>query len=782
MLGAKPALYFRLDDASGPMAADSSGNGTHGFYSDQRRDPRRHRRPAREHRRPRRHSDQRPVPGRGRGLDADPRPGTPTARWRPGSSPPTASVAMSLGTGSTGTDQGFSLEECPNQVIVDAVQRRPVLPDPASAERRHLALHRRHLQRHRRRGPGDRLPRRRVAGDQELRRRFAGHPGAEHTVARRRCRRLLHRVQRLARRGGGVPVGADGATIAGQFTASGQGAPAAPTGVSATIGANSATVKWTAATAPTPVTAYVVSAFNGTHQESAIATSSTARSAILNGLRGGTPYTFHVVAYNGYGPGPAGVSAAATPTGAATTYSSAVIGDNPVAYYKLAELSGAPYAAESSGNGTLATYNASVTSFGNAPAVPNDGAKTVSSNSNDAIAFDGTLPGSNLPVANNPRTIVMWTKLGDGNCRYAMGYGNNSTNQGFGVVVCPNSVQVAGINDSAIFGTTHTLSDGNWHQIGGHIRRHQHHRLRRRRQPGHPAVQRDHQHPGRHHPVPGAGPGDAAGRWLGGLADVAIYPTALSASQIGGLFSASGYGVPDHADGVSPPAAGANQATVQWTDSSAPNTVRDRLRGHRAGRRHHSGQLGRHQRGPASATITGLEGRNRATRSRCRPSTRTGPAARPPRSSVTPTGSATTFASDVLADSPAAYYRLGEQTGLARRRQLRQRRPGQLQHQRGQPGPVAGVPDRPEHVDHHQRQQLRGLRARRHQQRPARPAASARSVAAVGQAGRRRLRPLSGRLGREHLRRRASASASARARSGWMSGTSRSTSRPAAST
>ena len=660
ILGAKPALYFRLDDASGPMAADSSGNGTHGFYETS--------------------GVTHGVTGALHESTADlgaTQTNVPFLAEAGGSTltpsgdsnrtleawikPADTSCRYFAGTGSTGTDQGFSLEECPNQVIVDASNdaRSFQTPRPLNDGSWHFIA-----ATYNDTGGVDQVTAY-LDGVSLGTKSFAGGS-------------LITPVQSTLWLGAGAgdcctafngsldevavfPSALTATAIAGQFTASGQGAPAAPTGVSATIGTNSATVKWTAATAPTPVTAYVVSAFNGTHQESAIATSSTARSAILNGLRGGTPYTFHVVAYNGYGPGPAGVSAAATPTGAATTYSSAVIGDNPVAYYKLAELSGAPYAAESSGNGTLATYNASVTSFGNAPAVPNDGAKTVSSNSNDAIAFDGTLPGSNLPVANNPRTIVMWTKLGDGNCRYAMGYGNNSTNQGFGVVVCPNSVQVAGINDSAIFGTTHTLSDGNWHQIavtfdGTNI-----------------VAYADGVNLGTQQfsatintPVGttlylGAGPGDAGGRWLGGLADVAIYPTALSASQIGGLFSASGYGVPTTPTGVSA-AGGANQATVQWTDSSAPNTsVTGYVVTALVGGTTPANSVATNG-GSASATITGLKGGTAYT-FQVQAVDPYGTSAAATSSSVTPTGSANTFASDILADGPAAYYRLGEQTG-----------------------------------------------------------------------------------------------------------------------
>ena len=83
------------------------------------------------------------------------------------------------------------------------------------------------------------------------------------------------------------------------------GAPAAPTGVTATAGDGSATVSWTAPadTGGSPITGYTVTAHHaGTDGPTRAATATT---ATLDGLSNGTAYTFTVTASNAAGTGPA---------------------------------------------------------------------------------------------------------------------------------------------------------------------------------------------------------------------------------------------------------------------------------------------------------------------------------------------------------------------------------------------------------------------------------------------------------------------------------------------
>ncbi|HEY0277463.1 MAG TPA: DUF4082 domain-containing protein [Solirubrobacterales bacterium] len=80
--------------------------------------------------------------------------------------------------------------------------------------------------------------------------------------------------------------------------------PGVPTGVSATAGTGSATVKWTApTTGGTPAT-YKVTPYIGTVAQTATTVSGTLASATITGLKAGTGYTFTVTGVNEGGPGP----------------------------------------------------------------------------------------------------------------------------------------------------------------------------------------------------------------------------------------------------------------------------------------------------------------------------------------------------------------------------------------------------------------------------------------------------------------------------------------------
>jgi Galactose oxidase-like, Early set domain/Fibronectin type III domain/Glyoxal oxidase N-terminus len=85
-------------------------------------------------------------------------------------------------------------------------------------------------------------------------------------------------------------------------------APAAPTGVSATAAAGSATVTWTAPSPGTsPITSYTVTPYVGVIPQPAttVTGSPPATSATVTGLTNGTAYTFVVTATNAVGTGPA---------------------------------------------------------------------------------------------------------------------------------------------------------------------------------------------------------------------------------------------------------------------------------------------------------------------------------------------------------------------------------------------------------------------------------------------------------------------------------------------
>lgn len=449
--------------------------------------------------------------------------------------------------------------------------------------------------------------------------------------------------------------------IAAEFGLSNHAVPAAPTGVTAAPSSNQATVSWTAPTSPDPLTGYIVTAYAGTTPKGSIGAPGSATSATITGLPGGVAYTFKVVAYDAYGPGPAGTSSAQTPTGSATTYASTVLGDSPLLDYRLAEPTGSPFAADSSPSANPANYNNSVTTFGVAGAIPGDPATGVSDNGGDAVAYNQTVPANNLPAANLPRSVVVWVKLGDNNCRYAWGYGSGGTAQGFGVYVCPNSIDVVGNSDDEVFGTTHTMTDGSWHQIvvtfdgtnvTGYV----------------DGVNLGTQQPATTLNTPvdtnlyiGGGPNDAGNRWYGSLDDMAVFSTVLSPAQVTALFTASGYSVPT-APGSVTASPGANQATVNWTAATATNAsitgyvVTAMVGGTTAANAVATSGTA------SSVTLRGLKGGQAYTfQVVALDQYGAGPGATS--SSVTTTGTATTYASTAIADGAVAYYRLGETTG-----------------------------------------------------------------------------------------------------------------------
>jgi hypothetical protein len=143
-----------------------------------------------------------------------------------------------------------------------------------------------------------------------------------------------------------------------------------------------------------------------------------------------------VVGYDSYGLGAAGTSSSVTPTGAASTFASTVLSDNPVAYFRLSETTGS-LAADSSGNGGLANYNLGSTTLGDPGAGLTSDPSTSINNANGWgwNADQSYLPTTPLPSGNAPRSMGVWLKMvsGDTGCqRWVMGYGAQSSGAGFG--------------------------------------------------------------------------------------------------------------------------------------------------------------------------------------------------------------------------------------------------------------------------------------------------------------------------------------------------------------
>ncbi|HLX47910.1 MAG TPA: LamG-like jellyroll fold domain-containing protein [Streptosporangiaceae bacterium] len=449
------------------------------------------------------------------------------------------------------------------------------------------------------------------------------------------------------------PSALTAAKVSAQFAASGIGRPQAPGSPSATAGANQATVSWTAPPGANPaVSGYLVTAVKGTAAQNSVSVPATATSTTVTGLAGGTAYTFKIQALNEYGAGTAAVTGAVTPTGTATTYASTVLSAKPSVFYRLADTDRGALA-DSSGNGALGAYTGQAT-LGQGGPLASDPATATGSNGNGPVA--GGNPA--LPVYAQPRTLEGWINTTSGNTQFLAGYGNQSTAQGFDVVVQPGDVIVSGYGDDLTFGSTAPLNDGAWHFIAATT-------------DGTSAtVYLDGTSLGTQiFPTPldtlatpsglqlGSGPQGCCGFFSGALADIAVFPSALTGAQVTAQFAASGLGRPPAP--TSPTAtAGANQATVSWTApaGSDPAVTGYLITAVSGGTPANAVSV------PATAsstTLTGLAGGTGYT-FKIQALNEYGAGTAATTAAVTPTGPATTYASTVLSDSPSAFYRLAD--------------------------------------------------------------------------------------------------------------------------
>jgi hypothetical protein len=445
------------------------------------------------------------------------------------------------------------------------------------------------------------------------------------------------------------PAALTAAQVAGQFAASGLGPPPAPGSPTATAGANQATVSWSAPSAGSAVSGYLVTAVKGSTTGNAVSVPAGATTAKITGLAGGTAYTFKVQALNEYGAGTAAVTAAVTPTGVASTYASTVLAAGPSAFYRLAD--GDPGAmADSSGNGVTGTYT-SAASLGQPGPLANDTAASVGDNGNGPVASGDPV----LPWYAQPRTVEGWVDTTGGGQQWLAGYGAQNTTEGFGVAVQGGNVYVTGYNDDLSFASPAPLNDGAWHfvvvtstgtsatvYVDGASLGTQSFSQTLDTLPGPLLI--------------GADAQGCCGSFSGALADVAVFPAALTAAQVAAQFAASGLGrLP--APGSPTVTAGANEATVSWSAPSGGSAV--------------SGYLLTAMKGSTAVNAVSLSARETSTSVtglaagtaytfKIQALTEYGAGAAAVTSAVTPTGTASTYAATVLAADPAVFYRLAD--------------------------------------------------------------------------------------------------------------------------
>ncbi|MBI3968024.1 MAG: PQQ-dependent sugar dehydrogenase, partial [Chloroflexi bacterium] len=435
--------------------------------------------------------------------------------------------------------------------------------------------------------------------------------------------------------------------------------PGAPTGVTATAGNGQATVTWTAPTAlggNTPLT-YTVTSSGG----QSVSVPGVLRAATIAGLTNGKAYTFAVTALNEGVTGQASTASnAVTPLATAgTLYPSAVLTDQPLAYWRLGETSGAQ-AGDSSGNAQHAAYSAGVTL---------NQAGALSSETSSGVALDGA---SGHVVAPNGfssfatgLTVEAWiypTANGWSARIVDFGNGQGSDNVIFSRREDSNDLKLEiyqGGSSAGSLVATGVLTPNAWQHVAVTLSPTGSATIYRNGQavatgavPLPLNVTRTQNYVGRSNWA-----GDAF--FQGRLDEVAVYPTALGAARLLTHYQAAV--VPGAPTNVVA-AAGNQQATVSWTAPTATGsgailtyTVTSS-----------GGQTKTVTGTVLSTNVTGLTNGTAYTFTiTAANATGSGPASAASNVVTPSVPVSSAYASAVLTDLPVAYWRLGETSGPA---------------------------------------------------------------------------------------------------------------------
>jgi hypothetical protein len=442
--------------------------------------------------------------------------------------------------------------------------------------------------------------------------------------------------------------------IGAHFAASGHAAPAAVTDLAADAGPNSATLTWTPPDAGNDsLTGYLVTAATDGVRTNSMTVSPDAATATLTGLPAGVAVTLSVSPLDAYGAAVAVDSEPVTPTGSPSTYPSVVAGDGPLLYYRLGEANGLPFAANSAPSGPALQVQRSGYGADGALVGEPDTAATADSGGPLGAVY------ATLPAFNDARTVETWVKPLDGYGRWLLGWGDSDTDRSFNVGVQDSVVLVSAWGDDLTFQAPRSLVDGTWHHLavsydGSAVRAYLDSVLLGTKSFVHALDTGDVTtlRVGSH-----ANGGSA---FYGGMDEVAIYPAALSASQLAAHFAASGHGVPAGVTGLTA-AAGSNSITASWTATPSPDPNNSYLvTAYRAG----GTAVNAVAVAPSAttATLSGLLGGTAYT-VKVVASNAYGVGAPATSASVTPSGTSGSYAGSVLASAPSAYYRLGDGAG-----------------------------------------------------------------------------------------------------------------------
>lgn len=195
-----------------------------------------------------------------------------------------------------------------------------------------------------------------------------------------------------------------------------------PTNFAATPGNRQVALSWTASTSTLTPT-YVIEAYLGSARVAMKSTTST--TTTFTGLDGGAQYSFTIYAYSGYGTSVTSSPISATTSGTGTSYRSTVMADNPIGYWRLDQPIGqarAPLALlDYSGYARNLTYGATGLTR-NATGAISDSTTAVTTDSQSGI---GSGASTGLPTGGASRTMEIWIKTTSPGFRSLMAWGQS---------------------------------------------------------------------------------------------------------------------------------------------------------------------------------------------------------------------------------------------------------------------------------------------------------------------------------------------------------------------
>jgi hypothetical protein len=150
-----------------------------------------------------------------------------------------------------------------------------------------------------------------------------------------------------------------------------------------------------------------------------------------------------------------------TPTGPTSTYASLTLSDGPSAYYRLGDTA-LGLMADSSGHGFNGSYNPGTNevSLGQPGALTGDPDTSALGNGQYIGASRAT-----APLYNSARTVEGWIKTTSGSTQYLAGWGVAGTANAFDVYLGPSSVSVDDYSQTLTFSSPASLDNGSWHFV-----------------------------------------------------------------------------------------------------------------------------------------------------------------------------------------------------------------------------------------------------------------------------------------------------------------------------